>query len=152
MLALAAVFGKTDSPPEYMICANARAALAEALQRFGGKLLDPPYAFKAKLPWVTLATTIPFVQAEACDYNKGVMTEDDPTERLLTPHHPFVDDTCLADTRVQLKQAIHASLQSLFMTLGHPQAGRTEALSVEKFAEVTCGEVQTQLGLSLIHI
>ena len=66
MLALAAIFGKTYSPPEYMICANARAGLAEALQQFGGKLLDPPYAFEEKLPWVTLATTIHCVQAKAC--------------------------------------------------------------------------------------
>ena len=46
MLALAAVFGETDSPPEYMICANTRAALAEVLQSKGKDLLDPPYGFE----------------------------------------------------------------------------------------------------------
>ena len=147
MLALAAVFGKTDSPPEYMICANARAALAEALQRFGGKLLDPPYEFERKLPWRTLSRRVPFTKAEACSINQGVLVGANLEERLLTPHHPFVDDTCLADTRVQLEQAIHASLQALFMTLGYPKAGRTAALSVEKFTKVTCSEVQTQLGV-----
>ena len=147
MLALAAVFGKTDSPPEYMICANARAALAETLQSVGKDLLDPPYAFELTLPWLTLPSERPFVSAEACALNEGVLSGASLRERKLTPHHPFVDDTCLADIRSQLPHAIHASLQSLFMTLGYPQAGRTEALSVEKFGEVQCAEVQTQLGV-----
>ena len=65
----------------------------------------------------------------------------------LTPHHPFVDNTCLANTRKGLPGAIHASLQALFMTFGYFREDRVAALSVEKFQEVVCGERQIQLGV-----
>lgn len=65
----------------------------------------------------------------------------------LIPHHPFVDGTCLANTRERLPRAIHASLQALFMMFGCPREDRVAALSVEKFQEVVCGECRIHLGV-----
>jgi len=147
LLAVAAVFGKIDSPPEYMIAADARAAVAEFLQTKLGKwFLDKPYGFETKLPWIAVDDSIPYAPAERDAMNPGIL---DPvsSEWKHTPHHPFVDDTCLADTRERLSTAIHASLQALFMTLGYPREDRNEALSVEKFQQVACAEQQVQLGI-----
>ena len=66
ILALAAVFGKVDSPAEYIICADARAALAEFFQTLLGRtLLDVIYSFEKDIPWVPAASTTPFAVAEA---------------------------------------------------------------------------------------
>ena len=147
LLAVAAVFGKIDSPPEYMIAADARAAVAEFLQTKLGKwFLDEPYKFEKELPWVAVDDKIPYASAERDALNPGVFAPSS-TDRLCTPHHPFVDDTCLADTKDRLSTAIHASLQALFMTLGYPKEDRTEVLSLEKFQQVTCAEQQVQLGI-----
>ena len=147
LLAVAAVFGKIDSPPEYMIAADARAAVAEFLQTKLGKFfLDKPYDFETKLPWISVDDSIPYAPAERDALNPGVF-KSSSSDRLSTPHHPFVDDTCLADTRERLSTAIHAGLQALFMTLGYPGKDRTEVLSVEKFQQVACAEQQVQLGI-----
>ena len=65
------------------------------------------------------------------------------------PHHPFVDDMCLAELRNKLPEAIHASIQTLFMTLGYPAEERVDILSIEKFQKVQCGKVQVQLGIEV---
>ena len=100
--------------------------------------------YESSLPWKTLPRHLPFVQAEGDSTNPGIWNKNGTLK--LTPHHPFVDDTCLADTRTRLPGAIHASLQSLFMTFGYPREDQVAALSVEKFKEVVFGERQIQLG------
>ena len=146
LLPTRAVFGQCASPPSYMIPANSRAGIAQVVQSPDGEpLRDPPYEFEASLPWKILPDHMKFVQAEGDTLNMGIMKDDGTLE--LTPHHPFVDDTCLADTRERLPGAIHASLQALFMTFGYPRADRVAALSVEKFQEVVCSERQIQLGV-----
>ena len=151
IMALAAVFGKVDSPAEYMVCADARAALAEFLQTpLGKKLLDTKYAFESDLPWVEVEDDVPFAPAVADSRNPGVIVaEEGKWKRRLAPHHPFVDDTCLADLREFLPDAIHASLQALFMVLGYPAEERVDVLSIEKFHKVSCAEVQVQLGIEV---
>ena len=105
---------------------------------------DPPYKFEAALSWKTLPKHLQFVQAEGDSKNQGIWKENGTLR--LTPHHPFGDDTCLANTRKRLPGAIHASLQALFMTIDYPREDRVAALLVEKFQEVVCGERQILLG------
>ena len=151
IMALAAVFGKVDSPAEYMICADARAALAEFLQTpLGRTLLDSVYSFEKDIPWAPSAPSTPFAAAEADILNPGVIVVvDGKLQRRKAPHHPFVDDTCLAELRENLPEAIHASIQALFMTLGYPKDERVDILNIEKFQRVQCGEVQVQLGIEV---
>ena len=111
----------------------------------GEPLQDPPYKFEAALPWKILPGHMEFVQAEGDILNQGIWEEDETLK--LTPHHPFVDDTCLADASERLPEAIHASLQALFMMFGYPREDQVAALSLEKFQEDVCGKCQIQLGV-----
>mmetsp|Transcript_20433 Transcript_20433/g.31267 ORF Transcript_20433/g.31267 Transcript_20433/m.31267 type:complete len:195 (-) Transcript_20433:12-596(-) len=151
ILALAAVFGRVDSPVEYMVCVDACAALAEFLQTdLGKKLLDAKYEFESNLPWKEEDDDVPFATAGADNSNLGVfVSEGGRYKRCRAPHHPFVHDTCLADLRNFLPDAIHASIQALFMVLGYPAEERVDVLSLEKFHKVSCADVQVQLGIEV---
>ena len=151
MLNLSSVFGAQPAPCEFMICADTRAAAAPIIQReLIPGLLDPPYEFERDIPYIVLSAEIPFRQAEADPKNPGVILRNEDgsiKHRKPTPHHPFVDDTCLAEVRSEMPKAIHASLQALFMVFGYPDEQRPGSLNVRKFKAVSCSEVQTQLGI-----
>ena len=153
VLNLSSVFGAQPSPAEFMIPADARGATAPIIQaELIPGLLDPPYEFEATIPYVSYPSNVPFQQAEADELNPGVLirhSDGSIKARRPTPHHPFVDDTCLAEVRSEMPKAIHASLQALFMIFGYPDEARPGSLNVRKFQAVSCKEVQTQLGISV---
>ena len=97
-----------------MISSDCRAAMAafSQLDLVEG-LLDQPYPCEAAIPYASYPRRQPFISAEADDLNSGVYRIDPITGTRqwdLTPHHPFLDDMCLAETRAVIPKAIHASL------------------------------------------
>ena len=86
---------------------------------------------------------IPFGSANTDVINTGVFTTDAYgfSRRKVTPHRSFFDDTCLADSKSFIADALHASLQSLFMFLGYPDEDRPGALATNKLEEMSFAEI-----------
>ena len=81
--------------------------------------------------------------------NTGVFTTDAYgfSRCKVTPHCPFVEDMCLADTKSFIADTLQASLQSLFMFLGYPDEDRPGALATNKLEKTSFAEIQEQLGI-----
>ena len=149
-LPTSSVFGATSSGCEYMIFADGRATTGENIADPRGAIpAEPRYDFEKNIPWKELPAPVPYGRANPDVLNTGVFTTDAYgfSRRKVTPHRPFVDDTCLADTKSFIADALHASLQSLFMFLGYPDEDRPGALATNKLEKTSFAEIQEQLGI-----
>eukprot|EP00957_Ditylum_brightwellii_P131443 10025261-Ditylum_brightwellii.AAC.1 len=63
-----------------------------------------------------------FVQAVADSQHKGVMGSNG--NPVPIPHNMYVDDNHIADIRPRMKQAMSASIESLFILMGYPEPHR----------------------------
>ena len=123
-------FGINTSPPNFEPITGSRIALATAL------FLDASLATKHS-SWISQVSfaeppgpLVVFTQVVPDGLNKGVL--DAHGQPVPTPFNMYVDDNMYADVRGRMDQAIVASLESLFIILGHPHPNRRLALSVSK--------------------
>lgn len=139
-------FGSVFSPANQEPVRRAREKLARAL--FNDDSLTEKH--KDLLDEIEMAAVAPkgtaFVKARKCSTNKGVLTEAGTP--VNTPINTFVDDALMAEIRSRIRQAMAASIESLFMILGEPdERKRRIALSLDKFFDAICGPEKVQLGL-----
>ena len=141
-------FGSNTSPAEYEPLARARAFLASHLSRdtslvtTHAKILDLVEFEVEENP-----LSVQYTQAIADDIHRGVF---DPSQGrdVNTPHHPFVDDTLMADIRRHMPTAMAASIEALFLILGRDDLpNRRSNISMDKFAVSKCSWIKEQLGL-----
>ena len=86
----------------------------------------------------------PFVQATPDSKNKGVIVDG---VRLPTQNAMFVDDNLMADIWENLRPALAASAEALFILLGFPEEEiRKSPLSMDKYYESLCSYSRKQLG------
>ena len=73
-----------------------------------------------------------FVQATACSQNKGIRDEEGNLKP--TPHHIYVDDNMMADTRSRMRDTLAAGIEAIFDVLGWPATHiRQCAISLKKW-------------------
>ena len=139
-------FGSNTSPAEYEPLARARAFLASHLSRdtslvtTHAKILDLVEFEVEENP-----LSVQYTQAIADDIHRGVF---DPSQGrdVNTPHHPFVDDTLMADIRRHMPTAMAASIEALFLILGRDDLpNRRSNISMDKFAVSKCSWIKEQL-------
>jgi hypothetical protein len=89
-----------------------------------------------------------FVPAVADSQNRGVL--DDAGHPEDTPHTLFVDDDIYAEVyiRIRIEQAIAASIEAMFITLGESDlAARQDPVSWDKLVEMVISHFNKVLGL-----
>ena len=134
------MFGSNTSPHDFEALANAREYLAEHFSTPEFKHLIEKY--KEILDKVVYACgldePVEFEQAVSDSKKKGVINKDTGKPNN-TEHNFFVDDNHMADIACRIKQAMAASIESLFCILGFPNEIITRTpLSKDKYYEQMC--------------
>ena len=87
-----------------------------------------------------------FVQAQPCLRNRGIVNNDGTTKP--TPHHIYVDDNLLADTRPRMPSTLAAGIDAIFRVMGYPNITvRPCALALNKWKELIVSHTMVLLGL-----
>ena len=87
-----------------------------------------------------------FVQARSCSRNKGIFNADGSAKP--TPHHIYVDDNLLADTRSRMTATLAAGIDAIFKIMGYPNIDvRPCALALDKWEMLVVSHVMVLLGL-----
>lgn len=92
-------------------------------------------------------TSLPFTRTVPDGFNHGV--RDEHGEDSDTPHHTYVDDDIYADIwdRVWIKQAVLASIEAVFLLLGHSDLHkRQDPISFDKMIEMFIAPINRVLG------
>eukprot|EP00957_Ditylum_brightwellii_P172644 13142293-Ditylum_brightwellii.AAC.1 len=64
-----------------------------------------------------------------------------------TPHNMYVHDNLIADIRPRMKQAMSASIETLFILIGYPEPHRRRnAVYMEKYLAAQFAYEEKQLG------
>ena len=85
-----------------------------------------------------------FVRAVKDKFNKGVQ------DQSATAFNMFVDDSLFCQTVDNIKHAMAASIEALYIILGFPETDiRQNALSLDKYFESTCSYERIQLGIAI---
>ena len=89
-----------------------------------------------------------FVHDVADSQHKGVI--DSNGNPVPTPRNIYVDDNFIADIRLQMKQAMSASIEALFILMGyHEPHRRRNVVCMEKYLAAQCAYEKKQLGVRL---
>ena len=87
-----------------------------------------------------------FVQATPCTQHQGIEKEDGTMRP--TPHHIYVDDNLLADTRSRMLHTLAAALEAIFTVMGFPMLLlRQCAVAMDKWRGLHVSHCMVLLGL-----
>ena len=87
-----------------------------------------------------------FVKAKSCSKNRGIFDADGSAKP--TPHHIYVDDNLLADTRARMAATLAAGIDAIFKVMGYPDTDvRPCALAMDKWEMLVVSHIMVLLGL-----
>ena len=145
-------FGSDFSPANWEGVRRVIEQLAQSLFS-DSSLRDKHRKYLDKLQWdVSLdsSSSKRFVPACPDSQNQGVF--DSEGRPLNTPHHVFVDDDIYAEVyiRERVEQAIAASIEAMFITLGESDlTRRADPISWDKLIEMTISHFNKVLGMEI---
>ena len=144
---IGSVFGSNASPCNWEVIALSRTKLAEWLQTQPNiKEIEEKHEDLLnliKFPEDAFHPKEEFIQATPDSKNKGVIVDG---VHLPTQNAMFVDDNLMADTWENLRPALAASVEALFILLGFPEEElRKSPLSMDKCYESLCSYSRKQL-------
>jgi len=143
------VFGGNTSAQNFEPIAKARTILAQHLFQHGNGLVEKHKTIIDKVKFIDVPpNNTNFTQVKPCELNQGVQNQDGSLSP--PPFTMFVDDLLHAEIRARMKLSLAASIESLTQTMGPdiPTIRRSN-LSLDKYFEIVCSFVQTQLGLEV---
>lgn len=147
-----ATFGSDFSPANWECCRRVIEQLATSL--FDDKSLRAKYRkYLDQLTWdpsLDSNKKKTFVPAFADSQNKGVFDQDG--NPVSTPHAMFVDDDVYIEVylRERVEQAIAASIEAIFITLGHSDLSRLQdPISWDKLFTMVISHFNKVLGVEI---
>ena len=97
-------------------------------------------------PETTEDEDVQYVQATACTQNQGILDEDG--NEKPTPHHIYVDDDLMADTRPRMRQTLASAIEAIFTVMGVPCTRlRACAIAIDKWSQLVIAHCVILLGL-----
>ena len=141
---LGGTFGSITSPANFEPIARARTHLAEFLSDRRDLLSKYEHIINKVQFSEEPTVNTGFVQAVRDSTHKGVKNLG------KTSYNMFVDDNLFAQTKENIKHAMAASIEALYIILGFPELDkRQDALSLDKYFESICSHDRTQLGFQV---
>ena len=141
---LGGTFGSITSPANFEPIARARTHLAEYLSDRRDLLHKYEHIIdKVQFSEEPTEQQV-FIQAIQDSTHKGVKN------LRKTSYNMFVDDNLFAQIRENIKHAMAASIEALYIILGRPETDkRQDPLSLDKYYESICSYDRTQLGFQI---
>ena len=141
---LGGTFGSITSPANFEPIARARTHLAEHLSDRRDLLHKYERIInKVQFSEEPTVDTV-FVQAIHDSTHKGVQNLH------KTSYNMFVDDNLFAQIKENMKHAMAASIEALYIILGFPETDkRQDPLSLDKYYESICSYDRIQLGFQV---
>ena len=134
-------FGSVVSPSDFQSFARACVHLAEVLSNRRDMLIKHKDIIdKVKFSEEPTSDTI-FVKASPDKFNKGLKNTN------KTVYSMFVDDSLFAQVSTNIKHAMAASIEALYIVLGYPETEKRQSpLSLDKYFHSICSFQRIQLG------
>lgn len=142
----AMVFGSVAAASSWEPFRVAIAAIATSLF-FQEELVQTHEALLRMIKWSDVAPSdTQYVPARKCSKIRGVF--DDDGKRLPSPHHIYVDDNLMADTRGWIPHTLAAAAEAVYKIMGRPCLRlRPCAIAIDKWQELVISHRQVLLGI-----